>query len=460
MKTTILFLFAIFIVASLSAQQQLPNGSFETWNQEFLFEGLTDWNCSNSANISLNPGLLKMEDAVSGDYSVRLQPVLVGEDTAYSYFYHGYMTGDGPGGGIEYSQDFDGVGGYYRCDMAEHDSAVIMLVKFLDMVPTYFFGKIGGVEADWIEFHFDVPATPCDSVFIGFISSDVFLETVYSFDSWIMFDSIHFTNSMGTDPDPDLIPNYNFEDWYDVEYTSVDSWHSLNSYFYTIGIAPLLPLAGGQDGVFSAEMTTYLIMDEYIIPGYLSLGEIFIDDDDPVRGIPYTDKPTKLKGYYQYYPAEDELGAVQVMFSYLDDDIGGGSMQFTPASEFTYFEVPLNYAGDPDSLTLIFSSGDVPDSRLVIDNVSFDFEVNAELSEYNNISIYPNPAEGFFIVSMNGKQVFPAIIEITDVQGRLLKTINMFDESDCKIDISDLSAGIYFVKTGDNSSVVQKLIVN
>jgi len=458
MKKIIYTFVCVLFACAVYAQQQLSNGSFETWGNSFLYESMTDWNCLNSENSTENVGFHKMEDAVSGNYSVLMQPVLVGQDTSFSFFYHGYMTGDGPGGGIEYSEDFDGIGGYYRGVMAEHDSAVIIVVKYLEMVPTWFSAKIGGIAENWTTFHFDLPPTPCDSVFVGFISSDAFLETIYSFDSWISFDSIHFTNSMGTDPDPTLIPNYDFEDWYNVEYTAVDSWNSLNNYFNSFGVEPLQLVSDAQDGLVSAEMTTHLFMGEHIVPGYLSLGEIFIDDVDPVRGIPYTDKPSKLKGYYKYFPAEDELGIVQVLFSQFDVQIGGGAMQFAPASEFTYFEVPLNYAGDPDSLTLIFASGNIPGSRLLIDNISFDFSVDVPLSESQNISIYPNPAEDYFIVGMCENQVFPAIVEITDIQGRLLKTVNLNNEFDCKVDISDLSQGVYFVKYAE-SEYLQKLIV-
>jgi hypothetical protein len=455
MKRKIYFIVFLLSSFTMMAQQQLPNTGFENWTSTVIFESLSDWTCGNSENVYGNPGFSKSEDSYSGDFSVKLQPYLNGEDTSFAYFYHGVITGDGPGAGIPYSEDFDGIGGYYKSDLAEHDSAVIMLVKFLNTVPTFFMTKIGGVANDWTQFYFDVPSGECDSVFVGFISSDVQLETVYSFDSWIMFDSIYFTNSLGENPDPELIPNHDLENWYNVEYSDPQSWHTLNSYFTSIGVASVVESNDVFEGGSAAELVTSLVMGEYIISGYLSLGEIFLDDDDPVRGIPYTDKPSKLKGYYKYYPQETDVAVVQVMFSNDDITVGGGDFAFVAASEYTYFEVELNYEGDPDTLTLVFSSGSIEGSRLLLDNISFDFEVNVADESSNKYTVYPNPANEnvFVLFAEQGNH----IIQITDISGRLIKKQTCNSNSQIQIDCTDLMPGVYFIidkSTGERQQFV------
>ncbi|MDD3688051.1 MAG: T9SS type A sorting domain-containing protein [Bacteroidales bacterium] len=456
MKRKICFIVFLLSSFTMMAQQQLPNGGFENWASTVIFESLSDWTCGNSENVYGNPGFSKSEDAYSGDYSVKLQPYLNGEDTSFSYFYHGEIIGDGPGAGIPYSESFDGIGGYYKSDLAEHDSAVIMLVKFLNTVPTFFATKIGGVASEWTQFYFDVPPGACDSVFVGFISSDIFLETVYSFDSWIMFDSIYFTNSLGEDPDPELIPNHDLENWFDVEFTDPQSWHTLNSYFTAIGVSSVVESDDVFEGGSAAELVTSLVMGEYIISGYLSLGEIFLDDDDPVRGIPYTDKPSKFKGYYKYYPQETDIAVVQVMFSDDDVTVGGGDYAFVAASEYTYFEVELNYDGDPDTLTLVFSSGSIEGSRLLLDNISFDFEVNVADQNANKFTVYPNPANDILFVSFN--QQSNSTLQITDISGRLLKEEDCNAHAQTKIDCSDLVPGIYFI-SDKTTGVRQQFVV-
>lgn len=456
MKTRILFILSVLLCNVMIAQQQLPNTGFENWSQTLLYEGLSDWQCSSGGNTPETAGIFKSEDAYSGDYSVKLQSILYNEDTIFSYFYHGYLSNDGPGGGMPYSENFDGISGYYKSDMAEYDSAVVLVVKFFESNPTWFFGKLGGVNEDWTYFHFDLPPVICDSVFVGCISGDIFTEEVYSFDSWIMFDSIYFTFSGGEDPDAELIPNHDFEDWQDYTCLNVDSWYSLNNTFNGLGVEPLKQTEDAIEGNFAAELSTYLIMSEYIIPSYLSIGEIYVDDANPVRKIPYTDKPEKLTGYYKYFPVSDATGVVQINFSLLGETIGGGQYVFTEATEYTYFETPIEFVGDPDSLLLVFSSGGVEGSRLLLDDIKFEFSVNTESEYISNLNIFPNPARDYIIVEITDKSMIEKIA-VTDLQGRIIKEIYSDSNSTVKIDVSNLSEGIYFIKsqnTGTNNKVI------
>jgi hypothetical protein len=270
-----------------------------------------------------------------------------------------------------------------------------------------------------------------------------------------MFDKIYFTNSLGEDPYPELIPNHDLENWYDVEYTDPQSWHTLNSYFTAIGVSSVVESDDVFEGGSAVELVTSLVMGEYIISGYLSLGEIFLDDDDPVRGIPYTDKPIKLKGYYKYYPQETDVAVVQVMFSDDDITIGGGNFAFVAASDYTYFEVELNYEGDPDTLTMVFSSGSIEGSRLLIDNISFDFEVNVEDENTNRFTVYPNPANEILFVNFNEQA--NSTLQITDITGRLVKEQSSGSNAQIIIDCTDLVPGLYFISdktTGERQQFV------
>lgn len=457
MKKNILMTLSFMLCLGVFAQQQLPNTGFENWTETFLYEGLSEWESSNTENIQGNGGVTKSEDAYSGDYSVKLQSILNEEDTAFSYFFHGYMSQDGPGGGIVYSEDFDGVSGYYKSDMAEYDSAVLMVIKYYQTTPTWFTGKLGGVHNDWTYFHFDLPPSICDSVFVGCVSGDIFSEYVYSFDSWILFDSIYFTFSGGDDPDPELIPNYDFEDWQDFYCTNLDSWYSLNNYFSSLSVEPLIKSEDAYEGNFAVELVTNLIMDTYLIPGYLSIGEILLDDDNPVRKIPYTDKPGKLTGYYKYFPESDDNGVVQINFTVLGETIGGGSYAFTEASEYTYFETEIEFVDDPDSLLLVFSSGGNEGSRLLLDNVSFESFVNSESVLIPSLNIYPNPANNHFLLEIN-EYIEGECLILTDIQGRKIKEIELNSENPMRIDVSDLSKGIYFLHC-QNLGIHYKLVI-
>lgn len=444
------------------AQQQLPNNGFENWTNVVLFEQASDWTCSNSGNLTENPGLMKSDDAYSGEYSVKLQSVLSGEDTIFSFVYHGYLTGDGPGGGIPYSENFDGVSGYYKSSMAEHDSATIMLVKFLNSEPTWFFAKIGGVEEDWTEFYFDVPPSICDSVFVGFISGDIFSEIVNDFDSWIMLDSINFTFSGGDNPDPELIPNYDFEFWEDATIEEPDTWYTMNSYFYGMTEENFVEKTfDSHSGSFAAQISTELLMGETVIPGYLSLGEITMDDENPVAPIIYMDTPEKITGYYKYVPVDEDVAILQVEFLNIMDPenpVAGGVYYFAPASEYTYFELAFNeYLNAPHALRLIFGSGSIPGSVLTIDDIAFDFGVNAGFEQANQFTIYPNPVVDVLFLNYDNES--DITLQITDISGRLIKEQSCSSNSQIQIDCTDLLPGVYFI-SDKSTGLRQQFVVS
>ncbi|PLX07420.1 MAG: hypothetical protein C0596_10805 [Marinilabiliales bacterium] len=107
MKKITFILFGILTALVLNAQN-LPNVGFENWTNEFLYVGLDDWNSSNSMGSPDFSGIIQSEDAYSGDYAIRLEPRLDGEDTIFNFIYHGTVT-DGPSGGIAYTDEFDQV---------------------------------------------------------------------------------------------------------------------------------------------------------------------------------------------------------------------------------------------------------------------------------------------------------------------------------------------------------------
>ncbi len=64
-----------------------------------------------------------------------------------------------------------------------------------------------------------------------------------------------------------------------------------------------------------------------------------------------------------------------------------------------------------------------------------------ELGAYNAFSVYPNPAGNF--LQLTGLTKFPAKIHITDLNGTLLKNIQLNENT--PIDISALTTGLYFI---------------
>lgn len=75
----------------------------------------------------------------------------------------------------------------------------------------------------------------------------------------------------------------------------------------------------------------------------------------------------------------------------------------------------------------------------------------------NNISIYPNPTSDIFNLASTTSTI--ESIKLTDLNGRVVKNINVNSLSSTEVNISDLTSGMYFVTVQtDNGSGSTKII--
>lgn len=92
------------------------------------------------------------------------------------------------------------------------------------------------------------------------------------------------------------------------------------------------------------------------------------------------------------------------------------------------------------------------------------FSVNRNLSTSDffakNFSVFPNPSTGIVNISSKNNNAID-VVQVTDLNGRIVKTNNMNGVSDAQINISDLTSGVYFVniKT-DAGSGTTKIVKN
>lgn len=74
------------------------------------------------------------------------------------------------------------------------------------------------------------------------------------------------------------------------------------------------------------------------------------------------------------------------------------------------------------------------------------------------ISVYPNPAND--IVTISSSDIALNNVEMTDLNGRVVKNLNLGGVSNSEISISDLATGIYLLKiNSNNDTITKKLIV-
>ena len=113
--------------------------------------------------------------------------------------------------------------------------------------------------------------------------------------------------------------------------------------------------------------------------------------------------------------------------------------------------------------TYYYDNGSVQQEGFGIDNISLD--VATAINEVSNNSfefnIYPNPTEGqFTLIVPTTREAMN--VEVFDTKGQLIysELMNAVDSRINKVNIDQLSKGLYFVKVSDNkSSSIKKLIV-
>jgi len=74
----------------------------------------------------------------------------------------------------------------------------------------------------------------------------------------------------------------------------------------------------------------------------------------------------------------------------------------------------------------------------------------------NQLKIYPNPAKQYANISLPFSTNKNSIIKLFDVSGKIVKTITTEGASEIRINISDLSNGVYHVIVENNSKILSK----
>lgn len=98
-----------------------------------------------------------------------------------------------------------------------------------------------------------------------------------------------------------------------------------------------------------------------------------------------------------------------------------------------------------------------------IDDISIGGSGSTEINENadQSIHIYPNPAQNVLFINFEEESRKEALINIVDLNGRLVKTINNENtNSGLSVDISNLSTGMYTIRfMYDNKVLVKKLSI-
>jgi hypothetical protein len=132
------------------------------------------------------------------------------------------------------------------------------------------------------------------------------------------------------------------------------------------------------------------------------------------------------------------------------------------STTLTTYTYPLGALGAPSAVLfrIVFHSDQsVTDLGVNIDNFVILGTLSNQNFDLNNVWIYPNPSNGIFNIALGTIQ--PTGIEVYDLTGKIVYKQNEITVAnfETKIDVSNLSPGIYFVKIINNDQATVKRII-
>jgi len=128
----------------------------------------------------------------------------------------------------------------------------------------------------------------------------------------------------------------------------------------------------------------------------------------------------------------------------------------------TTYSYPLNSLNTETNIIfrIVFHSDqNVTGLGVNVDDFVISGTLSSENFELNNVFVYPNPSKGIFNISLGNLQ--PTEIEVYDLTGKKVYTKKEITISnfETKIDLSNVTQGIYFVKIKDNNQSTVKRII-
>ncbi|MGZ4041921.1 MAG: T9SS type A sorting domain-containing protein [Bacteroidia bacterium] len=274
------------------------------------------------------------------------------------------------------------------------------------------------------------------------------------------------------------IPNSSFENWTTIgSYSNPDGWGTMNNTTNQAGIYTATKGTPGNPGASYLKLTSRTVSTT-IVNGIAVSGQLDSITMQPKSGFAFNMRPASFNGRWQHMIYGSSQGSILVTLTRwdtgLNQRIAVGSASVTLSGmvmNWANFSLPFNYidGGYPDTCIIILkASGSNPTDLdyLWVDNLAFSgsvtsIENNNSLS--NNLSVFPNPCNNHVIVTFNIKETQQTTINITNINGKIILSKNVdfkHGEMSQTIDISSLSAGIYFLKViSESGTAVKKIVV-
>ncbi|WP_321437947.1 T9SS type A sorting domain-containing protein [uncultured Bacteroides sp.] len=388
-----------------SAQNSIPNASFENWNST-SYEVPSNYLISSNNRTFQKLGIfniIKTADSYQGTSAVKLTTLSSENDTIGAYLANSSSDlGPDPStwqGGIPYNQRPTGVKGYYKCNITYKDSALIGIVlKKSGSLLAFKMIALGGLKTDYTPFEFSIPTLTQDPDTIIFVATSSNLMKFNGIPgSTITLDNISL---LGVSSQPDLL-NGDFEEWTTQQTPLIPTgWNSDEE-----GLSAVRAI-DKYDGQYALELRTLKFRDdngEYkASTGWAQIGTWNDATQSFTNGFPCNKQNDILTFYYKYTPTvTGSKATANINLNKNGRQVGGMWMELEATNTYKYFEVPFSTMEIPDEASISFQSNnnetlslnDVG-SVLKVDKLAFKSELtNIPESKANNesVKLYPMP---------------------------------------------------------------------
>ncbi len=285
------------------------------------------------------------------------------------------------------------------------------------------------------------------------------------------------------------IPNPGFETWTTAgtgSYDNPTSWGNANptidgfgSTAYTCEKGTATPPAG----LAFVKLTSKSVLT-VVAPGVAVTGSVNVVVSpfsvSVSGGFPLTTRPANLTGQWQHMPTGADHGRIWVFLTKyntatshrdtiakVDTTLTGMAMSWAP------FTLPLKYLSGsaPDSGIVVLSSSanlsaPIAGSYLYADDLAFTGTVLGGLTSVvvanTSATIFPNPASGSAGIYYHGTSSKEITINVTDLNGKVVKTMNprpVLGENNFGLDLKGMAQGVYLVQIIDEAGVVTKKLM-
>lgn len=284
------------------------------------------------------------------------------------------------------------------------------------------------------------------------------------------------------------VPNADFEQWNsDEEATGWTSTFTMDLMMTSFDYSSAEKSSNSHTGYFAMGLHPYaidLMLTSYTLPGIAHLGTFNSNFDitsliggfgggggldagsfieNMVQGgITCNRVPQSVKAWIRYVPAEGDAMSVTVRCYSNGEVVAEGTYNSTAVSygyEQITIPVTATSSATPDQLNIIFNCGSADGSNLYIDDIELVMEGGSGIEEPANVifSAGPNPTHDIITVTPTVAGSYSAVL--FDMNGREVWAGQSLQGA-TKVDVSELSEGVYFLKvTANGLTRTEKIVV-